>query len=80
MPGIVKQEGATVRTIIQILNALLQEEPYRCESCSGTDFREELLPPDPVYTRYHVLRNARRGPPAGLTRAPSGTPGSLKAR
>lgn len=80
LPGIVKQEGATVRTVIQILRALLQEEPYCCEGCSGTDFREEPLPPDPAYARYHVLRNARRGPPAGLTRAPSGTPASPKVR
>ena len=74
LPSIVKQEGATVRTVIQILRALLQEEPYCCEGCSGTDFLEEALPPDPAYARYHVLSRAHRSPPMKPKRAPAGTP------
>ena len=76
LPGIVKQEGATVRTVIQILRALLQEEPYCCEACSGTDFQEEHLAPDPAYTRYHVLGRAQRSPPMRAQRAPAGTSAS----
>mgnify|MGYP006275570905 FL=1 len=74
LPSIVKQEGATVRTIIQILRALLQEEPYCCEACSGTDFQEEHLAPDPAYAHYYVLGSAPRSPPVTPQRAPAGTP------
>jgi hypothetical protein len=33
LPRDVKQEGATVRTIIGILTLMLKEEPYRCPHC-----------------------------------------------
>ncbi len=37
IPDAVKRNGKTIRTILQILNELLQKTPYRCERCKSTD-------------------------------------------
>lgn len=45
LPAEVKKEGATVRTIIEILRAMLQQEPYRCPYCQSDQLEKtEVLP------------------------------------
>lgn len=45
LPNQVKRVGATVRTIIEILRAMLKEEPYRCPYCNSDQLvKGEVLP------------------------------------
>lgn len=45
LPDKVKRAGATVRTIIVILRAMLKEEPYRCPYCQSDQLKKgEVLP------------------------------------
>ena len=71
LPDSIKRNGATVRTILQLLKALLKQEPYRCEVCQGTDFEITILLPDKTYTRQY-LPFTGRNPPLITKRAPKG--------
>ena len=62
IPDYLKREGQTVRTVIQILRALLGENPHSCEQCGGTDFEVDLLPTDRCYLYRHVLHQGRSPP------------------
>ena len=62
IPDHLRRNGQTVRTIIQILKALLGEEPYKCEGCEGLDFEEDLIVADPDYI-VRMLCRKKRGPP-----------------
>lgn len=64
LPDKLKRNGQTVRTVIQILRALLAEEPYKCEHCGGGDFDIETVDIDRSYLARHVLYQGR-GPPSG---------------
>jgi hypothetical protein len=71
LPNTVKRNGATVRTVFQLLKALLKQEPYRCEVCQGIDFEITILLPDKMYVRQY-LPLAGRNPPIITKRAPKG--------
>lgn len=62
IPDKLKRNGYTVRTVIQILRALLAEEPYRCEHCGGYSFESELIEPSRHYLNRHVLHHGRSPP------------------
>lgn len=64
IPNHLKRNGQTVRTVIQILRALLAKQPYQCQHCGSTDFIVELLHADPGYLYKHVLHQGR-SPPLG---------------
>ncbi len=64
IPDQLKRNGRTVRTVIQILKALLKTKPYQCEHCGGTDFEVDLIQSDPTYLARHILHR-KRGPPSG---------------
>lgn len=64
LPDKLKRNGQTVRTVIQILRALLAEEPYKCEHCGGGDFDIETVDIDRSYLARHVLYQGR-SPPSG---------------
>jgi hypothetical protein len=49
LPDKVKREGATVRTIIEILRAMLKEEPYRCPYCESDQLKKGEVLPDRNY-------------------------------
>lgn len=63
LPAHLRRNGQTVRTIIQILNALLKQTPYCCTKCGGFDFEEELIAEDPSYVRQFISLK-KRGPPS----------------
>ena len=63
LPDHLKRNGATVRTILQILKALLKEEPNCCPECGGFDFEEILLANDEQYVKEIILLK-KRGPPS----------------
>lgn len=65
LPDQVKGNGHTVRTIIQILKALLAEEPYPCEHCGATDFGVMALLPDRHYLTREILQKVASGPHPG---------------
>jgi hypothetical protein len=67
----IKRNGATVRTILQLLKALLKQEPYQCEVCHGTDFEITILWTDKSYIRQHFPLTGRN-PPLITKRAPKG--------
>lgn len=79
MPQQLKRNGQTVRTVIQILKALLAAEPYQCEHCGGTDFDTQIIQTDRAYLDRHIpaYRTGRlhqgRSPPS----VQAGTAGSL---
>lgn len=62
IPNDLKRNGQTVRTVIQILHALLAQEPYKCQHCGGTDFEVEPLQADCSYLVRHVLHQGRSPP------------------
>lgn len=64
LPDKLKRNGQTVRTVIQILKALLGQEPDKCEHCGGADFEVERMESDRTYLARHVL-NQGRSPPFG---------------
>ena len=60
LPEKVKREGATVRTIIEILRAMLEEEPYRCPYCQSDQLEKiEILP----NRDYSAIGLGSRAPP-----------------
>jgi len=73
IPSQLKRNGRTVRTIIQILTALLAKQPYQCESCGHTGFEVDLIAADRNYLKQHILGDPSsrlhqgRSPPVGQT-------------
>lgn len=65
LPQAVKKEGQTVRTLIQILRALLGTEPFRCEQCGSTGFEVQPISSSRRYLHSQVLHRDR-SPPFGL--------------
>ena len=63
LPDHLKRNGATVRTILQILKALLKQTPNCCPNCGGFDFEIEQLPNDDEYLQQIILLK-KRGPPS----------------
>ena len=72
LPKAVRRNGATVRTVIQLLKALLKQEPYRCEACQGEAFTVTPLLPDEAFIVRHLgLPHGWRAPPKMPRRAPT---------
>lgn len=57
-----KRNGHTVRTVIQILRALLAEEPYQCEYCGGAGFVADTIEADGKYLAQYILHQGRSPP------------------
>ena len=72
LPNKLKRNGQTVRTVIQILGALLAEAPYKCEYCGGDDFEYETVDVDRSYLARHVLHQGRSPPPGQVDTAETG--------
>lgn len=70
LPDQLKRNGYTVRTVIQILKALLAQQPYQCEHCGATDFEVDVLVPDRQYLIREVLKKTASGLRSG--RSPPG--------
>ncbi len=51
LPVQIKNNGHTVRTIFQLISALLGVEEITCDVCQGTDFEMETIRPDNEYIR-----------------------------
>lgn len=62
LPDQVKRNGQTVRTVIQILRALLVQQPYQCEHCGASDFDTQAIKSDRTYLERHVLHQGRSPP------------------
>ena len=62
MPQKLKRNGQTVRTLIQLLRALLAKEPDKCEHCGGTDFDTQIIQTDRTYLDRHILHQGRSPP------------------
>ena len=54
LPQHLKRNGQTVRTVIQILRALLAKPPHQCDYCGGSDFEIEPIQPDRSYIGRHI--------------------------
>jgi len=63
IPDKLKRNGKTVRTIIQILTALLKEKLDCCNKCGGMDFEKESFAKDGKYI-YRFINLKKRGPPS----------------
>jgi hypothetical protein len=59
--NLVRQNGHTIRTIMQIIKDLLGVEQITCGSCGGTDFTTVLIPADKRYLEPY-LQNGNRSP------------------
>ena len=64
IPHHLKRNGQTVRTVIQILRALLAKQPHQCQHCGSTNFEVEHLATDRTYLKRHILLQGR-SPPSG---------------
>ena len=62
LPSQVKRNGQTVRTVFQILRALLLKQPHRCEHCGSDEFEYEIVQSDRTYLATHVLHQGRSPP------------------
>lgn len=61
LPQQVKNNGYTVRTVLQILKALLTQQPYQCEHCGADDFEVLVLACDTEYVIRAVLPQTASG-------------------
>lgn len=61
LPPQLKRNGYTVRTVIQILKALLTQKPYQCENCGATGFEIMIVQPDRHYLAREVLQKMASG-------------------
>ena len=64
IPHHLKRNGQTVRTVIQILRALLAGQPHQCQHCRSTDFEVDQIAADRTYLKRHILHQGR-SPPSG---------------
>ncbi len=65
LPAKIKNNGQTVRTIFQIIKALLGVEEVACEHCQSTHFDIDTISPDNQYIRHWIQMPPNiRGSPA----------------
>lgn len=53
----------TVKTIIQIISALLKEEILACKNCGGLEFEEQILPADNDWLKNNIPGYKNKAPP-----------------
>ena len=63
LPEKLKRLGDTIRTVIQIMRALLGVEMIECEDCGGTDFEESHEMPDYEWLEKNIPNYNKRAPP-----------------
>lgn len=56
---VVRQNGHTIRTIMQIIKDLMGVEQVVCEQCGGTDFSTVLIPADKFYLKTYLTHQNR---------------------
>ena len=82
LPDKLKRLGVTIRTIIQIIKALLRVDMMVCETCGGTDFERRPEPPDYTWLERNIPhyrpRRKGRSPPKSSTTGSKGA-GSTSA-
>ena len=66
IPARLKRNGRTVRTVIQILQALLIKQPYLCEHCGHDEFEVDHITADRTFLEQQILGRLRkeRSPPS----------------
>ncbi len=67
IPELIKENGQTIRTLFQIVKALLQipdEEEIKCVSCQSTDSEIEIIKPDAEWYNKHIRGEGRNKSPA----------------
>ena len=69
LPERVRGEGETVRTIVQILQALLQSEPYRCPYRDGDRLEKTEVSAECAVTLPYWLND--RAPPRMSPKKPN---------
>ena len=74
----IKTNPSTIRTALQIINALLKREIFRCEACQGIEFYLEKYPSDRTYLSKYLAIDTERAPPNwGWNRPSNGSEASL---
>ncbi|MBP6445804.1 MAG: transposase [Saprospiraceae bacterium] len=67
IPELIKENGQTIRTLFQIVKALLQipdEEEIKCVSCQSTESEIEIIKPNAELYNKHIRRESRNKSPA----------------
>ena len=64
MPTKLKRKSCTIRTLIQILKALLGEEMLKCADCDGILFTNTPIEQDLKWLERSIPGYHKRGPPA----------------
>lgn len=67
IPNLIKENGQTIRTLFQIIKALLQipdEEEIKCTSCQCSDSEIEIIKPDAEWYNKHIHRESKNKTPA----------------
>ena len=63
LPAAIKRNGHTVRTVFQILNQLLKQQPYECEKCDSKQFEIIQIKPDKQWVLTYIHIPTQRPPP-----------------
>ncbi|MFK7906821.1 MAG: transposase [Chitinophagales bacterium] len=78
IPEKLKRNGATVRTVMQIIRALLGVQLLECEKCGGVEFGKSIEKPDPQWLAKNVRGFNPRASPNQLKNKPSCSNASLE--
>ena len=66
IPELAKENGQTIRTVLQIIKALLKledDEPISCTQCGSLDLEIEEVQPDKTWYDKHIRQNSKNKSP-----------------
>jgi len=64
LPQSVKRNGHTIRTIIQIINQLIKDQPFSCAQCQCTDYEIITVNPNKEWIHHIINVPTPRPPPS----------------
>lgn len=69
IPELIKENGQTIRSLLQIVKALLQipdEEEIKCVSCQSTESEIEIIKPDAEWYKKYICRESKNKSPTQI--------------
>ncbi len=66
IPQSIKRNGLTVRTVLQIINQLIKENPFECPNCQSNEYKIETLTAKSDWIYLNIKNLKVRPPPFSL--------------